>query len=188
MGRESIEDNERVEWPSTSGNTENVSLVYECGRKDHRKTLSQIVEAAHFLKTSFEGIHSSRVPFPEFTPFEGLKHLSPSLLQGSGVGASLSIALHPASSGERAPPDVRGQRVIQDEIATEKKHQPKRAIVTVSSIKETDSLCKKMSGRPSDSEEAVERAEQSFVLSPRKSTKIATCEQEMPQTMAWKIS
>ncbi|GFT16490.1 hypothetical protein TNCV_281271 [Trichonephila clavipes] len=58
-GRESIEDNECVGRPLTSWNAENVALVSECVRKDRLQTLAQITEATHFLKMSFEEIHSS---------------------------------------------------------------------------------------------------------------------------------
>ncbi|GFX42880.1 hypothetical protein TNCV_5072441 [Trichonephila clavipes] len=58
-GRESIKDNKRVGRLSTSRKVENVLLVFECVRKDRCQTLKQIAESTHFLKTSFEGIHSS---------------------------------------------------------------------------------------------------------------------------------
>ncbi|GFX01200.1 hypothetical protein TNCV_4581661 [Trichonephila clavipes] len=39
VGRESIEENERVGRPSTSRNAENVPLVFECVQKDGHKDL-----------------------------------------------------------------------------------------------------------------------------------------------------
>ncbi|GFT39060.1 hypothetical protein TNCV_3691421 [Trichonephila clavipes] len=51
---ETIQDNERI--GRLSRNAENFALVSECVRKDRRQTLTQIAEAAHFLKTSCQGI------------------------------------------------------------------------------------------------------------------------------------
>ncbi|GFT60444.1 hypothetical protein TNCV_4972031 [Trichonephila clavipes] len=42
--RESVEYNERVARPSISRTEENVALVSECVRKDHRQTFEQIAE------------------------------------------------------------------------------------------------------------------------------------------------
>ncbi|GFX64856.1 hypothetical protein TNCV_4193511 [Trichonephila clavipes] len=61
---ESIEYNGRVGPSSTSRNANNVPLASECVRKDHRETLEQIGEAAHFAKTLFE--ESIRPKRPHF--------------------------------------------------------------------------------------------------------------------------
>ncbi|GFY12672.1 hypothetical protein TNCV_2448631 [Trichonephila clavipes] len=50
-GRKSIEDDEQAKRP-TSRDEENVPLVSECVKKDHRQTLALIAEDTPFSKTS----------------------------------------------------------------------------------------------------------------------------------------
>lgn len=55
-------------------------------------------------------------------------------------------------------------------------------------FKETGCLCKKKSsGRPSLSNDAVEKVRESFVRSPRKSTRVAGRELGMPHQTVWKV-
>ena len=74
------------------------------------------------------------------------------------------------------------------ESATEKKHQPTRAFCDGINNFRKPVACakKKSSGRPSVSTEAVGTVRESFVRSPRKSTRVAA-HAWMPQTTVWKV-
>ncbi|GFW78114.1 hypothetical protein TNCV_135841 [Trichonephila clavipes] len=76
------------------------------------------------------------------------------------------------------------------EISTEKKHQPGRTLsdVIINYRKQVARVKKKKSsGRPRVSEEAVDRARESIVQSPRMSTRVATCKRIIPQKSVQKI-
>ncbi|GFW99548.1 hypothetical protein TNCV_3417811 [Trichonephila clavipes] len=63
------------------------------------------------------------------------------------------------------------------EIATEKEHQLTRVFCDgIINLRKQVACVKRSSVPPNVSEEAMERVRQSFVRSPRKSTRVATCE------------
>ncbi|GFW27674.1 hypothetical protein TNCV_765561 [Trichonephila clavipes] len=75
------------------------------------------------------------------------------------------------------------RRNVYLKIATEKETPTNRSILQwLHQFKKTNSLCKKKSsGRPSVSEEVVERVRQSFIRSPRECTRVAARELEIPK-------
>ncbi|GFV57073.1 DUF4817 domain-containing protein [Trichonephila clavipes] len=80
-----------------------------------------------------------------------------------------------------APPLISVKRVFRNHYGKEAPTN-KSILRWYQQLGKTGCFCKKkISGRPSVSEEAVEKVKPSFVRSPRKSTRVAACKFEMLQ-------